>query len=180
MFRDLDIYLNSNKYNILFENFDLFSLVSTDNLKNITSIDLSLLSYIDIKLLCESEYLTNLKNLTLEMNAEIGNIEYLERAKFVDLKTLNLHRSRLRNINFLTNAPFTHLEELNVSENNLDELPDLNFPELKNCDLKDNKINLPDKIYKIGRSDCKINLKGNYITETMLEGYDVEDRVFVM
>ena len=180
LFSDLDIYLNLNKFNILFDNFDLFSLVSIDNLKNTTSIDLSLLSYVDIKVLCESEYFTNLKNLTLEYNSEIANIECLERAKFVNLKNLNLHKNNLNNINFLANVPFIHLEELNVSENNLDELPNLNFPELKNFNLMNNKINLPDKIYNIGRSDCKFNLKGNYISETMLQGFNIEDRVFVI
>lgn len=131
-------------------------------------------------MLCESEYFTNLKNLTLEYNSEIANIECLERAKFVNLKNLNLHKNNLNNINFLANVPFIHLEELNVSENNLDELPNLNFPELKNFNLMNNKINLPDKIYNIGRSDCKFNLKGNYISETMLQGFNIEDRVFVI
>ncbi len=179
LFSDLDIYLNSDKFNILFENFDLFSLVSIDNLKNITSLDFSFLSNIDIKLLCESEYWANLKYLTLYSISEVENIECLERAKFVNLHSLTLYNIHIKDINFLTNSPFTHLEELDVSNNNLDELPDLNFPELKNCNLSGNKINLPDKIYKIGSSNCRINLKGNYITETMLQGYNVEDRVFV-
>ena len=180
MFSDLDIYLNSNKFNILFDNFDLFSFVSTDNLKNKAKISLSFLSYIDIKKLCESEYFINLKSLELMNNDEIVNLECLERAKFVNLKNLNLSKNNLENINFLTNAPFTHLEELDVSDNNLDDLPNLNFPELINFNLMNNKINLPDKIYKIGSPNCKFNLKGNYITNIMFQDYNLEERVIIV
>jgi len=59
LFSDLDIYLNSNKFNILFGNFNLFSLVSIDNLKNTTSINLSLLSYVDIKFYVKMNILLN-------------------------------------------------------------------------------------------------------------------------
>ena len=180
LFSNIDIYLNSNKFNILLENFDLFSLVSIDNLKNTTSFYKSFLSYFDIKLLCEIEYFTNLNSLTLVYNSKIDNLECLERAKFVNLKNLNLRSNHLKDINFLTNAPFTHLEDLNVSDNNIDDLPNLNFPELKNINLENNKINLPDKICKIGSSNCKFNLKGNYITEIMLQGFDLEDRTVVV
>ena len=96
------------------------------------------------------------------------------------MKNLNLRSNHLKDINFLTNAPFTHLEDLNVSDNNIDDLPNLNFPELKDINLENNKINLPDKICKIGSSNCKFNLKGNYITETMLQGFDLEDRTVVV
>ena len=178
LFSDLDIYLNSNKFNIILPSFDLYSFVSIDKLKNLTYIYFSWKSYFDIKLLCESEYLSNLKTLHLKYMSQIDNINCFKEAKFVDLKELYLNNNHLDDINFLANAPFTHLEKLDVSNNNINELPDLNFPELTYFNLKDNKINLAEKFYKIGSSTCKFILKGNYITESMLQDGGLENKVF--
>jgi hypothetical protein len=179
LFSNLDIYLNKDKLKIILPNVDIYNFISIDDLKKQTNISLTSLSYIDIKPLCESEYLTNVENLGLYYNGFIDNISYLKYAKFVNLKKLDLDSSHVNNISFLSDVPFTHLEHLDLRNNNINELPYLNFPELKEIHLENNKINLKDNISRLGSSTCKINLKGNYITENMFQGEDIEGRTII-
>ena len=179
LFSNLDIYLNKDKLKIILPNVDIYNFISIDDLKKQTNISLTSLSYIDIKPLCESEYLTNVENLGLYYNGFIDNISYLKYAKFVNLKKLDLDSSHVNNISFLSDVPFTHLEHLDLRNNNINELPYLNFPELKEIHLENNKINLKDNISRLGSSTCKINLKGNYITESMFQGEDIEGRTII-
>ena len=180
LFSDLDIYINSNKFNMIIPNFDLNSLISTNEFKSLENIELSDFSFIDIKLLCESEYFINLKVLKLSNNNKIVNIKCLEKAAFINLKELYLNNNNLEDINFLCNVPFTHLIKLDLSENNINILPYLNFPELEDFNLKNNKINYADQVSKIGSSKCKFNLKGNYVSKGSIEDYNVEDKMVII
>ena len=85
----------------------------------------------------------------------------------------------MNDISFLSDASFTHLEYLDLRNNNINVLPYLNFPELKEIHLENNKINMKDNISRLGSSTCKINLKGNYITESMFQGEDIEGRTII-
>ena len=179
LFSNLDLYLNKEKIQILLPNIDIYNYISIDELKQITSISLTYLPYIDIKPICKSNYFTNIKSLYLYCNGFIDNIIYLKYAKFVNLKTSYLDFSHVNDISFLSDAPFTHLEYLYLRNNNINVLPYLNFPELKEIYLENNKINMKDNISRLGSSTCKINLKGNYITESMFQGEDIEGRTII-
>ena len=85
----------------------------------------------------------------------------------------------MNDISFLSDASFTHLESLYLRNNYINVLPYLNFPELKEIYLENNKINMKDNISRLGSSTCKINLKGNYITESMFQGEDIEGRTII-
>jgi Leucine-rich repeat (LRR) protein len=161
LFSESDIYLNSNKFAIIFPDFDLNKTISYDNLRNLTTIELSDLLHIDIKLLCESEYFANIKILKLCDNEQILNINCLATAKFVGLNELYLNNNFLSDIDFLGECPFGELAHLDCSNNNISLIPKLNFPNLNYFNLKDNKLEeLPD-VENIGGPNCTFILLKN-------------------
>ena len=159
--RNIDIFLNSNAIRLLFPNIYLKSLFSDSVFLQLTTIEITKISYVDIKPLCESEYFINLNVLKICDAQEIDNLDSLKKATFVNLNELFLVNDKLENIDFLKDCPFNNLLHLDCSNNQIKSIPSLNFPNLKVFNLTNNKMTNEEELPKIGTKKCNILLGGN-------------------
>ena len=173
-----DIYLNTNKLNILFPNININNLISTNELLNLTNINLSKLSYIDIKPLCECEHFMNLKYLKICDDKKIENLNSLKNAKFVNLKELYLVDNDLKSIEFLNGCPFFNLLYLDCSQNSIENIPYLTFPKLNCFNLFSNNISDINPLYYIGSPQCTFILGGNENLSDKIHYTDIHSKIF--
>ena len=157
----IDIYLNTNKLKIIFPNININNLISTNELLNLTNINLSKILYIDIKPFCECEHFINLKYLKICDDKKIENLGSFKNARFVNLKELYLVANDLKSIEFLKECPFFNVLYLDCSQNSIEDIPYLNFPKLNNFNLFSNNISDIKPLYHIGSSVCTFILGGN-------------------
>ena len=156
-------YLNASDNKIQ----DSKSALSTIDLPNLYSLDLSYNEIIDISGLISEQYM-NLNMLNLGKN-KINNIEVLEKAPFRDLNSLLLFDNQINDINVLSDVPFENLYYLNISYNDISDintLTNIPFSKLEKLDISGNIISNIGPLIKMPINDLRdLYLKNNKIED---------------
>ena len=153
------------KIRIFFSFLNIHSLSYFADLSSIVRIDLTNIKINDIKTLCGEVPFIELRTLIINKNTEITNLYELKNAKFINLQELYLIEDGLEDLSQIEmdKYPFENLIQLDLSKNKIQKIePILHFKNLKNLNLRDNKVFTDDAIILIQNLNCKIDLRCNY------------------
>ena len=160
-----DSILSFDKAEIFFYLLDIHTLKDFINFNSQKELYLSDSKLNDVKFLGGYFPLTELRILKICNTPNIRNLCELKNAKFVNLEELYLSNDDLENLSNIEmeKYPFENLKILDLSNNKInDAYAVLHFKNLKELNLSNNKISqncIKDLVQTL---ECKIDLRGNY------------------
>ena len=160
-----DSIISFNKAEIFFYLLDIHNLKDFINFNSQKELYLSDSKLNDVKFLGGYFPLTELRILKICNKPNIRNLCELKNAKFVNLEELYLSNDDLENLSNIEmeKYPFENLKILDLSNNKInDAYAVLHFKNLKELNLSNNKIFqncIKDLVQTL---ECKIDLRGNY------------------
>ena len=160
-----DSIISFDKVEIFFYLLDIHTLKDFINFNSKKELYLSDSKLNDVKFLGGYFPLTELRILKICNKPNIRNLCELKNAKFVNLEELYLSNDDLENLSNIEmeKYPFENLKILDLSNNKInDAYAVLHFKNLKELNLSNNKISqncIKDLVQTL---ECKIDLRGNY------------------